>query len=118
MGVQLFSERWRRAIESYLIRTGRLRSRLPQGILLREIPETSPLHTAGMRPTIADEYTVDQFGDLIVGLNEERVRNATELLNALDRHQIGSEVEIHYLRSGRQQKAKIKLIEIQVRPRQ
>ena len=116
LSVALVSDRWRIGIQNYLIRTGRLRSKLPRGVLLREISESSPLHDVGVRPTIFDEYTVEQLGDLIIGLNENRVRNRAELLNAIDRYKVGDEVELHFLRRGRQLTAKIKLVEIQVRP--
>ena len=86
---------------------------LPSGGLLRDLPSQSAAGKAGLKPTVYSDGRV-KLGDLIVGINEDRVSNLTELQDATDRHDIGDVVDVHYVRSGKQYKVKVKLQRIEI----
>ena len=87
---------------------------LPAGVLLDDVPSGSAAAKANLRPTVIYSNGRVKLGDLIVGINDERVGNLTGLQDATDRHEIGDVVEVHYVRSGEQYKVKVKLQRIEI----
>ncbi len=86
---------------------------LPWGVLLGEVPSDSAAGKAGLRPTVIYSDGRVALGDLIIGINDDRVRNRTELQDATDRYEIGKGVEVHYVRDGKEYKVQVKLQRIE-----
>ena len=74
-----------------------------QGVLVRDVLPGSAAEEAGMKPTTFNARgRVERFGDLIVGMEGEPVRNRIDLFRLLDRHKPGDSVRITVEReSGR-----------------
>ena len=65
---------------------------------------------AGLQGTEQDNSTGSiRLGDIIVGVNEKRVRSGEELLDALDGRAPGEQVTIRFLRGGQALEANVKL---------
>jgi S1-C subfamily serine protease len=64
-----------------------------QGIIILEVPKTSPAYNAGLRGIINGT-----LGDVLVGLNSIPVNSTNDLLAALDKYKPGDHVKLHVLR--------------------
>ncbi|WP_396189502.1 S1C family serine protease, partial [Flavobacterium sp.] len=64
-----------------------------QGIIILEVPKTSPAYNAGLRGVVNGT-----LGDVLVGLNSIPVNNTNDLLAALDKYKPGDRVKLHVLR--------------------
>ncbi len=65
---------------------------------------------AGLQGTTQDEATGSiRIGDIIVGINDKRVRSTEELLDALDGRAPGEHVTVRFLRGGQALEAKVPL---------
>ncbi|CAM2006107.1 S1C family serine protease [Acanthopleuribacter pedis] len=76
-----------------------LASRGIEGVLIMAVQPGSAADRAGLRGTtrIGRRF---QVGDILVGVNQEKIRNNNDLYNALDQLEVGQEVTIEYLREG------------------
>ena len=63
-----------------------------KGILIQDVYEDSAAEEIGLIPTI------DRLGDLIIGLDDRRVENESDLFEVLDSKSIGDTVRIRFLR--------------------
>ncbi len=79
------------------------------GVLIRRVYPDTGAAQAGLRGTRQSRRGRILLGDVIVGVEGQQVRSYDELYNALDRHQPGDVVTVHYLRDGRREKAKVRL---------
>jgi S1-C subfamily serine protease len=52
-----------------------------------------------------------EFGDIIVGINNDKVGNSDDLFRVLDKHQIGETVQVQIWRNGRQMSVPVRLME-------
>jgi S1-C subfamily serine protease len=80
-----------------------------EGVLVRTVLPGSGAEAAGMRGTRQARDGSILLGDLIVGIEQRRVRDYDELYNALDEHQPGATVTVHIERNGKRQKLRVKL---------
>ncbi len=72
----------------------------PGALVLEVIPE-SPAARAGLRGTRLDaDGNVKQLGDIIVAVDEKRVKSAAELLASLARYRVGNKVKVTVVRDG------------------
>jgi S1-C subfamily serine protease len=86
-----------------------------QGVWLRQVNEGTAAAAAGLRGTeVLRDRQVRREGDLILGIGGQETRNSVELLDALDRFEVGDEVEVLYYRNGKREKTKLKLQQIEV----
>ncbi len=80
-----------------------------QGVLVLSVEEGSPAARAGLRATtVAPDGSVS-VGDIIQKIDDRQVKNAFDLLNALDHYQTGDTITLTYLRNGKTQTVQIKL---------
>lgn len=54
----------------------------------------SPAEKAGVRPTTRDERGRLILGDVITGIDNERITNSTDLFRALDNRSVGDTVKV------------------------
>ena len=80
-----------------------------EGVLIKRVAPDSAAERAGLLGTkISDDDEV-VLGDVIVGLNDERVRGLGNLLDALGALEIGETVNVEYVRNGRKNTTKVTL---------
>jgi serine protease Do len=52
-----------------------------------------------------------ELGDIILGINGEKVANSDDLFRVLDKHQIGETVQVEILRDGKRTTVPVRLME-------
>jgi S1-C subfamily serine protease len=82
-----------------------------RGVVVLSVVPNSPAARAGIRG-IEQSFQGIKLGDVIVGIDKDRIDDYDDLYNALDRHHAGEEVELTLLRSGKPWKVKVPLIAI------
>jgi S1-C subfamily serine protease len=82
---------------------------LSKGVLVYDVGAGSTGEEAGIRGTFRDARGRLVLGDIIVAVEDVDVRDANELLNVMDRHEVGEEVGITVLRDGEPVKLRAKL---------
>jgi putative serine protease PepD len=65
--------------------------------------------TAGLRGTTQDENGDVALGDIIVGLDGEKVGNSDDLYRLLENHQVGQTVRVDIVRNGRRLTVPVRL---------
>ena len=81
-----------------------------EGVLIGEVREGSAGARAGLRGTIlGDDGRVQQLGDLITRIDDVKVDDFNDLLDALEKHAVGDEVQVTYERDSKTQATRIKL---------
>jgi S1-C subfamily serine protease len=84
------------------------------GILVGEVVRGGAAEKAGLRGTrVLSDWSVD-LGDIITGIGKEKVLDVNSLRDALERHSVGQEVDVIFLRDGRERKARLRLQEIDI----
>jgi S1-C subfamily serine protease len=85
-----------------------------RGVVFQEFAPTSVAKSAGMKTSEIDSSgKVRRVGDVIVGVDGRGVATPLELLQTLASHEIGQEVEISYLRDGKEHTTKVKLVGVE-----
>jgi S1-C subfamily serine protease len=81
-----------------------------QGALVLRVVPGSGAETAGLRGTARDAATGRiLFGDLIVGIGDAPIAKTQDVHLALDDARPGDTVEVHFLRDGKKQSARVTL---------
>ena len=71
-----------------------------QGVIVNDVVAGSPAESAGLRPD-----------DIIVGLEEASITSSGDLLEALRRYRVGTEVTVRFYRDGSEQEATTVLVD-------
>ena len=71
------------------------------GVLILDLTPEGPAAKAGLRGTLIDANDrLRQLGDVIVAINDKRVKSNAELFGALARHKVGSAIKVTIIRDG------------------
>jgi len=97
-----------RAVESL---SNQVRLPVSSGALIINVVPDSGAARAGLRGIVQTEDGDVEIGDIIVGLDGEKVSNNDDLYRALDKHQVGDTVNVDIYRDGRQMTVPVKLTE-------
>jgi S1-C subfamily serine protease len=90
----------------------RLESRLRiSGVIVLQVIPGSPAHRAGLKGIQASGRGIS-LGDVIVGINDEKIEDYDDLYNILDRYEAGTEVKVWLHRAGERVSVDLELIEI------
>jgi len=81
------------------------------GVLIIQVARGSGAAAAGLRGMTQTEMGDFELGDIIVGIDSDKVTNSDDLFRVLDRHQIGETVQVHLWRDGRRMSAPVRLTE-------
>ena len=81
------------------------------GVLIVNVARGSGAATAGLRGIQQTEMGDIELGDIIVGIDNDKVGNTDDLFKVLDRHQIGETVQVKIWRDGRQMSVPVRLTE-------
>jgi S1-C subfamily serine protease len=86
-----------------------------RGVMFYQLVPGGAAASAGLRPTqlVAGRIPmISQAGDAIVAIDGQKVEGRSDLFRVLDGHEVGQEVELTYLRDGREEKAKVTLVAV------
>jgi putative serine protease PepD len=88
--------------------------RLPvsYGVLIYSVQPGGPAANAGLRGLVQTENGDIELGDIIIGMEGEKVGNNDDLNRLLDKHQIGESVSIEVIRQGRRMTIPVRLTEL------
>ncbi len=81
------------------------------GVLIIQVARGSGAANAGLRGMQQTEMGDIELGDIIVGINNDKVANSDDLFRVLDKHQIGETVQVHIWRNGRRTSVPVRLME-------
>ncbi|HJY29349.1 MAG TPA: PDZ domain-containing protein, partial [Pyrinomonadaceae bacterium] len=81
------------------------------GVLIVNVARGSGAASAGLRGIQQTEMGDIELGDIIVGIDNDKVGNTDDLFKVLDRHQIGETVQVKIWRDGRQMSVPVRLTE-------
>jgi S1-C subfamily serine protease len=80
-----------------------------KGVLVFDVNPGGPAAKAGLQPTRRDDDSVVQLGDVIVAVDGRPVRSVNELLDTLEKHNVGDTVPVTVWRDGREQQVMVTL---------
>ena len=81
------------------------------GVLIIQVARGSGAAQAGLRGMQQTEMGDFELGDIIVGIDNDKVTNSDDLFRVLDKHQIGETVQVHIWRNGRKAAVPVRLTE-------
>lgn len=81
------------------------------GVLIWQIAPGGPAANAGLRGLTQTENGDVEVGDVIVGIDSEKVANTDELYRILNKHPLGDQVQVQILRNGRRMSVPVRLTE-------
>ena len=81
------------------------------GVLIVQVARGSGAASAGLRGLQQTEMGDIELGDIIVGIDSEKVANTDDLFRVLDKHQIGDTVQVAIWRNSRRMSVPVRLSE-------
>ncbi|PYS63679.1 MAG: peptidase S1 [Acidobacteria bacterium] len=88
-----------------------VRMPVSDGVLILQVQPGGGAANAGLRGTVQTEEGDIEFGDIIVGIEGEKVKNNDDLFKVLDKHQVGDTVNVEVVRNGRHLTVPVRLTE-------
>ncbi|HEV7744590.1 MAG TPA: trypsin-like peptidase domain-containing protein [Pyrinomonadaceae bacterium] len=82
---------------------------VPDGVIILQIAPGQAAAAAGLRGVTQTENGDVAIGDIILGMDNEKIANTDDLYRLLDKHQIGDTVQLQILRSGRRMSVPVRL---------
>jgi len=81
------------------------------GVLIVQVARGGGAAAAGLRGMQQTEMGDYELGDIIVGIDSEKIGNSDDLFRVLDKHQIGDTVQVHVWRNGRRMSVPVRLMD-------
>lgn len=81
------------------------------GVLIINVARDSGAASAGLRGMQQTEMGDIELGDIIVGIDNDKVGSSDDLFRVLDMHQIGETVQVQIWRDGRRMSVPVRLTE-------
>ena len=81
------------------------------GVLIIQVGRGTGAAQAGLRGMQQTEMGDVELGDIIVGIDNDKVGNSDDLYKVLDKHQIGDTVQVQIWRNGRRMAVPVRLME-------
>jgi S1-C subfamily serine protease len=81
------------------------------GVLIWQVAPGGGAANAGLRGLQQTEDGDVELGDIIVGVDSEKVGNSDDLARVLDKHQVGETVNVQIIRGGRRMSVPVRLAE-------
>ena len=82
------------------------------GVLIVSVAPGSPAANAGLRGVVQTEDGDLEIGDIIVGMDGQKVDSNDDLFKILDKHKIGDAVNVEVFRQGHRTTVPVRLTEI------
>ena len=83
------------------------------GVVIQQLLPNSAAASAGLRPSKIVGNQLVAAGDAIVAIDGQRVASRADLFRVLDSQEIGNEVSVVYLREGKEETTKVKLVGVE-----
>ncbi len=81
-----------------------------EGVLLREVPESSAAGKAGLRGTVVTrDGRIRQLGDLVLKIDDRPTPGQNALLDALEQYKVGDDVRVTFRRDDQEQAVTVRL---------
>ncbi len=81
------------------------------GVLIWQIAPGGPAANAGLRGLTQTENGDVEVGDVIVGIDNEKIGNTDELYRVLNKRAIGEQIQVQIVRNGRRMSVPVRLTE-------
>ena len=81
------------------------------GVLIWNVLQGGAAANAGLRGLTQTEDGNIELGDIIVGIDSEKVGNSDDLSRILDKHQVGDTISVEVMRNGKRAKVPVRLTE-------
>jgi S1-C subfamily serine protease len=81
------------------------------GVLIYQVARGGGAAAAGLRGVQQTEAGDVELGDIIVGIDNDKVSDSDDLFRVLDKHQIGETVQVQIWRDGRRTSVAVRLME-------
>jgi len=98
-----------RAVESL---GNQVRLPVSEGVIVLNVQPGSGAANAGIRGLVQTEDGDVEIGDIIVGIDGQKIANTDDLYRVLDKHQIGDTVNVEVVRSTQRMTIPVRLNEI------
>jgi S1-C subfamily serine protease len=82
-----------------------------QGVVIWQVAPGEAAANAGLRGLTQTENGDVEIGDIIVGIDGNKVANNDDLYRTLDKHQVGDTVQVQIMRNGRRATVPVRLTE-------
>lgn len=82
------------------------------GVLIIQVIPGGPAEAAGLRGTTSSDEGDINLGDIIIGIDGEKVKVNDDLYHVLDKHQIGDTIKLDIMRNGSRMNVSVRLIEM------
>ena len=81
------------------------------GVLIYQVARGGGAASAGLRGVQQTEMGDVELGDIIVGIDNDKVGNSDDLFRVLDKHQMGDTVQVQIWRDGKRMSVPVRLME-------
>ncbi|HSE34310.1 MAG TPA: trypsin-like peptidase domain-containing protein [Pyrinomonadaceae bacterium] len=88
-----------------------------EGVLIVQVQRGGAAASAGLRGLQPTEDGDVELGDIIVGIDNDKIRNTDDLFRVLDKHRVGDMVNVQIWRGGRNMSVAVRLMESASSPR-
>ena len=85
------------------------------GVIIIQVAPGEAAANAGLRGLTQTENGDFALGDIILGMDDEKIANTDDLYRLLDKHQVGDTVQLQILRNGRRMSVPVRLTGAAVR---
>ena len=82
-----------------------------EGIVILQVLPGGPAANAGLRGITQTENGDFEIGDIILGIDSQKITNTDDLYRILDKHAIGDLVQVQVIRNGRRTSVPVRLTE-------
>lgn len=83
-----------------------------EGVMIWQVAPGGPAANAGLRGLTQTENGDIEIGDILVGVDGEKLKNTDDLYRILDKHQVGDSVQVELLRNGRRMTVPVRLTSV------
>lgn len=88
---------------------GQLDLPVSEGVIILQVAPGEAAANAGLRGVTQTENGDFELGDIIVGMDSEKIATTDDLYRVLDKHQVGDTVQLQILRNGRRMTVPVRL---------
>jgi S1-C subfamily serine protease len=88
---------------------GQLDLPIEDGVLILQVAPGEAAANAGLRGITQTENGDVAIGDVILGMDNEKIANTDDLYRLLDKHQVGDTVQLQIFRNGRRTSVPVRL---------
>lgn len=82
------------------------------GLIIRSVADGSPAAKAGLHGTHRTKNGDIILGDVIIGIEDKKVRSYDDLYNAVEGSQVGDTVKVTFIREGQKRTVPVQLIDV------